>query len=153
MDGETLRTRLSAELKSLKQEALVELGSSIAQGGCWGTLVGDLERICTENDDYLALFDILVQLKEARALLLFVMAVRKKPAIFEHVARRADELPRTVQCALVSLPDFDEISRTPRETLCAAAREVLLDPIARTEARIEYEAHTGHLRSMDWGRL
>ena len=149
MDGEELRARLSHELKALEHEALAELGSAIERGGCWGKLVDDLERICTEDDDYYALHDILIQLKEARALLLFVMSVRTKRDVFERIARRADELPRTVQCALVSLPEFDEVPDVPREALCAAAREILADPDARAEARLEYEAHTGHLRAMN----
>jgi hypothetical protein len=152
MQGSKLRTDLSAQLKALEREALIELGTSIERGGCWGALVEDLERICTETDDYLALFDILVQLKESRALILFLSAIRHKPAVFEHVARRADELPRVVQCALVSLPDFDEIEGTPRDALCAAARDLLRDPAGRREARVEFEAHMGHLRGMKWQR-
>ena len=53
----------------------------------------------------------------------------------------------------MSLSDFDEIDGTPREELCAAAREVLLDPVARREARAQYEAHMQHLRGMKWQRL
>lgn len=151
MEEQLLRERLSHELKALEQETLHELGSTIEQGGCWGTLVDDVERICTEDADYVALLDILIQLKEARALLLFVMAVRHKPAVFALVARRADELPRTVQCALVSLPEVDQVKDAPTEKLCAAAREILASARAREEARVEYEAHTRHLRSFSAG--
>jgi hypothetical protein len=136
------------ELRSVEREAFVELAHSIEDGHCWGTIVGDLERICTETDDYIALFDILAELKDVRALFLFLRAARKRPVVFEHVAANVDRLPRTVQCAVVSLPEFDEIPGTPVDKLCPAAREVLLDTVSRREARLSWEAHAGQLNSM-----
>ena len=143
------RTDFDASAALENRAAAGELGSTIEQGGCWGTLVEDVERICTEDADYTALLDILTELKESRALLLFVMAVRHRPDVFALVARRAHERPRTVQCALVSLPEVDQVKGLPRDKLCAAAREILGSDRAREQAREEYEAHTRHLHAFN----
>jgi hypothetical protein len=153
MDEVALRGRVLDELLGAEREAFVELAESIQEGGCWGSIVGDVERICTDNDDYIALYDILVQVKDIRALFLFLHAARKRPVVFEHVVANADKLPRTVQCALVSLPEFDEIANAPTDKLSASAREVLRDPDSRREARINWEAHAGQLQSMSMRRL
>ena len=137
MDDETLRGRISDEIRAVERETFVELAHAIKNGGCWGAVADDVERICSETEDYLALLDVLVQFKDARALFLFLGAARSRPAIFEAMVRRADALPRVVQRALVSLPNFDDVPDAPRDTLCAAAREILGSPPARAEARLE----------------
>ena len=148
MEEAALRRHVVDELRKAEREAFLELANSMEDGHCWGSIVGDLERICTETDDYLALFDILIEVKDIRALFLFLLAARKRPAVFEHVAAHADKLPRSVQCAVVSLPEFDEVAHVSADKLCPAAREVLLDPHARREARISWEAHAAQLQSM-----
>lgn len=154
MDEVALRERVLEELRGTERAVFVDLALSIEQGGgCWGAIVGDVERICTETDDYIALFDILVQVQDIRALFLFLHAARKRPVVFEYVAANADKLPRTVQCALVSLPEFDEVPHPPVDKLSAAAREVLLDPHVRREARVSWEAHAGQLQSMTVRRI
>jgi hypothetical protein len=147
-----LRGEVAKQLLLSSRPATVELAAQIEQSGCWGAVAEDVERICTETEDYVTLLDVLVQLADPRALLLFIGAARSRPAVFEAVARRADALPRVAQCALVSLPMFDDVPELSHDKLCPAARAILQSPPRREDARIQFEAHVGQLRSLQGSR-
>jgi hypothetical protein len=152
MDTRELRIALSTALKASERPQLVALGRAIDSQACWGSLVQSLEELCSDDVDYHALLDKLVALGDGRALLLFLSAARERTAVIEAAAARIAELPRTVQCALVALPEFTPLARELASDVCAAARELADDPGKREAARQVYASHIGALRSMCWGR-
>jgi len=152
MDTDTLRMGFAARLKATPCSSLAILGDVVSSEACWGALVESLEHWCCEDADYLVLLDMLVELRETRALMLFVSAVRTRPTVLEVLVTRAPELPRAVQCALVTLRECEALlDRLPVEA-CAAAHELVQDPKARAKSEAVYASYIGSLRSMKWGR-
>ncbi len=153
METNSLRTALSLALRRCESPGLVKLGDAMSSDACWGTLVEALERLCTSDADYLALFDILVNLEDARPLILFMSAVRTREEVLRHMLKRAGELPRSVQCALVTMPECEALLAELAPRTCAAAMELASDAEKRRVSQPVYASHMGALRSMRWGRI
>jgi len=152
MDADALRMGFAGRLKESPCSSLTKLGDVVSSEACWGALVESLENLCREDGDYLVLLDMLVELSETRALLLFVSAVRTRPAVLEVLVTRAPELPRAVQCALVTLRECEALLERLPVAACAAAHELVQDPKARAKSEAVYASYIGSLRSMKWGR-
>jgi len=152
METNALRASLSLALRQCNNSSLCKLGDAISSEACWGTLVEALEQLCTADADYLALFDILVRLEDARALILFTSAVRAREEVLRHMLERAGDLPRSVQCALVTMPECEALLVALAPSACAAAVELASDAEKRRGSQPVYASHMGALRSMRWGR-
>jgi len=153
METNDLRTSLSLRLRQCESPSLVKVGDAVSSEACWGTLVEALELLCTVDADYLALFDILVKIDDARALILFMSAVRARKGVLRYMLERAGELPRSVQCALVTMPECEPLLAALAPSTCAAAMELASDAEKRRGSQPVYASHMGALRSMRWGRI
>ncbi len=152
MDADALRANLAACLKASDRGNLNKLGEVVAAEACWGAMVEAFEQLCRDDADYFALLDRLIELGDARALLLFMSAARSRQCVLCRLLERADELPRTAQCALVSLPECEGLLTELAPGACAAARELAMDDEKRGASQPVYASHIGALRSMRWGR-
>jgi len=151
MEEDTLRSMLSLHLKAQQSPRLVQLGEAVSTEACWGALVQSLEHLCADDADYISLLHILIEIGDARALLLFFSAVRQRRGVLAEIVIRAADLPRTVQCALVTMREVESMLEKLPVGICAAARELVDKPSARASSEQVYAAHMGHLRSMTWG--
>jgi hypothetical protein len=88
---------------------------------------------------------------DARAWLVFLGEARSRPVVLEALMQSAPGLPRTVQCALVSLPEAEALLGKLPPAACAAAHAIASSTHERTSARAVYEAHIGSLQAMRWG--
>jgi hypothetical protein len=153
MEADQLRVSLASALSQESSLNLRRLGHAVAGHACWGTIVVALEDLCKDDRDFLLLFDTLAHLGDARALLLFLSAVRSRPLVLEAMLECAERLPRVVQCALVTCSECEPLLSHLSRGACAAALELAADPKKRRKSQLVHESHIGALRSMRWGSV
>lgn len=112
---------------------------------CWGNLAEEVERSFVEPGDALAFWRALVEVEDARALLVFLDLFRGRPEVLREIARNSSTLPAIIQCALVVMPET-EGSLVAGDAMHPAAREWLAaDVITR---RHEHEVVLARMRAL-----
>jgi hypothetical protein len=147
------RTAIGTALDARKTEGAAAfrriLGAAHPETGlpCWGDLADHFDALLTTDEARIDVFEGLRSAGELAALVLFLALNRTHPGVLEHVWQVAPELPATIQCALVSLYEWANVSRELAATLHPAARVLLADPDARDRDREFYAAQAGALRA------
>jgi len=112
---------------------------------CWGNLAEEAARLFTRTEDALLLWRALMQVGDARALLVFLDLFREHGEVLREVVASLASLPATLQCAVVSMPEFEPLL-SPEFDLHPAARELLAaSPSTR---RKEHALHTARMRAL-----
>jgi hypothetical protein len=151
MDADALRSKLGAMLRCSKNEHLVALTEGVTSTACWGSLARWLSHTCREDADLRALMPMLRECDDARAWLVFLGEARSHPSLLDALMQSAPGLPRTVQCALVSLHEAEGLLASLAPEACAAAHAIASSAHERASARAVYEAHIASLQAMRWG--
>ena len=115
------------------------------QRACWGNLAEDVERMFVETSDSLAFWQALVEVDDARALLVFLDLSRGRREVLGGVARSVSTLPAIVQCALVVMPEVEGLISAEAD-LHPAARELLASDAATR--LLEHEVHQARMRAL-----
>ena len=115
---------------------------------CWGDLAEHFDAILTTDEARIDAFEGLRVAGDLGALLLFLDLNRARAGVLAHVWTVAHALPATIQCALVSLFEWSNVSPELAARLHPAARRLLTDPEARARDHEHYAAHVGALRAL-----
>jgi hypothetical protein len=151
MEATALRSKLGEMLRRSKNDHLMALTQGVTSTACWGTLARWLSHTCPEDADLHALIPMLRECDDARAWLVFLGEARSRLEVLETLMRGAADLPRTVQCALVSLPEAETLLERLSPAACAAAHAIASSVEERAAMRTVYEAHIASLQAMRWG--
>jgi hypothetical protein len=142
---ERLRQDLITRLRAADVPALRELAAAIgspAAPPCWGGIAALTGRLVVSESDRLALSRILVELGDARCLLLHLTLQRGQAAVLRFLLERAGSLPSVVHCALVVMPEVEPLL-TPAlaTTLHPAARR--LREVSPERREVERQFYAG----------
>jgi hypothetical protein len=139
---EVLRQIDSAPVQAFARCILEPQGDRRA---CWGNLAEDVARLFPHASDALLLWRALMQVGDARALLVFLDLFREQEEVLRDVVAGLSSLPATLQCAVVSMPEVEHLL-APELDLHPAARELLeATPLVR---RKEQALHTARMRAL-----
>lgn len=81
---------------------------------CWGAIDEQLGEVLEQDEDWLELWEVVAEIGDRRALLIFLHAALDRPAVLREVLRDASRLPFQLQLALVS---FEEVATLVPEHL------------------------------------
>ena len=150
----TPRTLLSDTIESLALPQAKGYADFIRTGDpggpvpCWGALAERFDQEFVESDDRKALWSILAEAGDRRALLLFLHMNRNQPAVMGTVIEEADRLSPALQRALVAFEEIADQVPDHIEALDPAARQLFEAGIeARSRERELVESRVGQLRA------
>ena len=126
------------------------VGSAHPESGppCWGDLADHFKEILATDDARIDVFEGLRAAGDLSALILFLDLNQYRHSVLAHVWTIAHELPATVQCALVSLLEWTNVSPELAARLHPAARRLITDQNARARDREFFAAQAAALRSL-----
>ena len=113
---------------------------------CWGAIAERFQQEFTSSDDRTAIWNLLVEEGDRRALLLFMSVSRDRPEVMAQVLDDAHRLPVALQRALVSFDELTQSVADHLEHLDPAARQLFeAGAGARDRERELFEARLGQL--------
>jgi hypothetical protein len=146
----TIGAALGARTSEAAAVFLRVIGSSHPESGppCWGDLAEHFEAILRTDEARVDVFEGLRVAGDLGALVLFLDLNRDRIGVLVHVWSVAPELPATIQCALVALLEWSNVSPELAARLHPAARALLTNAAARARDREFYAAQAGALRAL-----
>lgn len=147
-----LRQRIREALLRRPSPALLAFGEAIAarngdRMACWGNLADHILERFERDEDRLALWRALVEVRDLRPLLLFLDLNRDRPGVLRAILQEPEALPAVIQCALVSMPETQPLLE-PQPALHPAALEIVSGgETVRQRERALYEAHMASLKA------
>ncbi len=117
---------------------------------CWGAIEARFAQEFKRDEDRLALWNVLVEAEDRRALLLFIEQSVAHPEVLAKIAADAHRLPPATQRALVGIDEAVGFLRKTAQQLDPAARQLLEDEDARCRERTLMQSRVAQLRAFQY---
>jgi len=141
---EQLRLNLATRLRSSGVASLRELAATISNPSalpCWGGIATVAGRLVTSEADRVELTKALLDLGDARCLLLQLAIQRGHELVLRALLDDINRVPSVVQCALATLPEVEPLLTPARiAALHPAARRLREAPPAQREVERQFYA-------------
>lgn len=136
----------SPEIKAYAR--FIERGEEGQPIPCWGAIADRFVEQLDSDEDRLAVWSVLVGAGDRRPLLLFIGHNLDRPAVMARVVEDAHLLPVSLQRALASMTELDELIDEQLETIAPAARQLReASPERRARERELFQERLSRLRA------
>jgi len=128
--------------------AFIERGEEGKPIPCWGAIADRFVEQLDKDEDRIAVWSVLVGAGDRRPLLLFIGHNLDRPAVMARVVEDAHLLPVSLQRALASMTELDELIDEQIETISPAARQIReANPERRNRERELFQERLSKLRA------
>jgi len=91
---------------------------------CWGAIADQFDTTFRTETDRMAAWPVVRDVGDTRGILIFVHLCRAQTTVMTRVFGGVADLPRSVQRALVCLPELSSLVAANYAALCPAARQL-----------------------------